>query len=209
MSDTSIEPIEEVAEEVTEAVEVPAANPKGKEKKPCSLEKLKHLEMMRAKAKQKNDQMRELCNKEKMIKEKTFQERVKKVEALEKSFKPAPEPKAPEPEPKEESEAEVEVVKVKRVKKPTKKVKKIIYESESDSSASSESEDEAPYFQRKEKRRLKKSVRKEVAKEVAKLTAARPSQRDMMQVAARDELNTKVSKAMRDLAIKSVFPEYA
>jgi hypothetical protein len=57
---------------------------------------------------------------------------------------------------------------------------------------------------------LKKSVRKEVAKELAKLTAntaARPTQRDMMQVAARDELNSKVSKAIREMAMRSVFPE--
>jgi hypothetical protein len=84
-------------------------------------------------------------------------------------------------------------------------VKKVIYESESDSSASSESDDDD--YQRKQKRRFKKSVRKEVAKEVAKLTAAKPSQRDMMQVAARDELYSKVLKAMREMAMRSVFPE--
>jgi hypothetical protein len=151
--------------------------------------------------------MREVREKEKMIKEKTFQERVKKVEALEKSFKPTPKPKAPEPAPPEESEAEVEVVKVKKVKKPAKKVKKVIYESESDSSASSESEDDSHFVQRRNRRKFKKSVKKEVAKELAKLTAVRPTGRDMMQVAARDELNSKVSKAMREMAMRSVFPE--
>jgi hypothetical protein len=50
MSDTSIEPIEEVAETVEEAT---AAAAKGKEKKPCTPEKLKHLTMMRKKAAEK------------------------------------------------------------------------------------------------------------------------------------------------------------
>ncbi|GAQ92770.1 hypothetical protein KFL_011300010 [Klebsormidium nitens] len=212
MSDTSIEPIEEVAETVEETVEAPAAAATGKVKKPCSPEKLKQMALMREKAKLKKQAMKELTEKEKALKQKTFEERVKKVQALEKAFepepkpKPKPEPKAPEPAPLEESEAEVEVVKVKKVKKP-KKVKKVIYESDSDSSASSESDDDAPYVQRKQKRRFQKTVRKEVAKEMAKLTAARPTQRDIMQVAARDELNSKVSKAMREMAMRSVFPE--
>ncbi|GAQ83076.1 hypothetical protein KFL_001340310 [Klebsormidium nitens] len=203
-----MEPIEEVAEAVEETVEAPAApalGANGKPKKPCSPEKLKQMALMREKAALKKQAMKELTEKEKALKQKTFEERVKKVQALEKTFKPEPEPKAPEPEPQEESEAEVEVVKVKKAKKPVKKVKKVIYESDSDSSASSESDDD--HYQRKQKRRFIKTVKKEVAKEVAKLTAARPTQRDMMHVAARDEINSKVSKAMRDLAIKSVFPE--
>ncbi|GAQ92383.1 hypothetical protein KFL_010010010 [Klebsormidium nitens] len=72
-------------------------------------------------------------------------------------------------------------------------------------------DDSQDYYRRKEKKRLKKKVDKKVDKKVAKklaeLAAARPTQRDLMQVAARDEINSKVSKAMKEMAMRSVFPE--
>jgi hypothetical protein len=124
MSDTSTEPIKEVAEAVEETVEALAAPPGSKQKKPCSPEKLKQMALMREKAAQKKALMRELTEKEKALKQKTFEERVKKVQALEKSFKPEPEPKAVESKPAVQEEPEEEIVKVVKVKKAKKPPKK-------------------------------------------------------------------------------------
>jgi hypothetical protein len=114
------------SDETPIAEKVPSTKPK------LSEERLKHLAMMREKASAKKKELRELRNKEKMIKQKTLEERIRKVEEFENT---TPVKKTEEVETNTD---EVEEVKPQKKTKTIKKVKKQVVDSDSDSDSSIE-----------------------------------------------------------------------
>jgi hypothetical protein len=147
-----------------------------------SKERLEHLAMMRGIAAAKKKELRTLRDKEKMIKQKTLEDRMRKVEQFEiNKFSKEPE------EPQKDSETDNEV----QEKKKTKKKKKIIVDDSSDSDSSEDASAIKEFYKRKYKN---------------KYTAKQTSAPNLVQRAAKDQLQTKYNQTMRDLAIKSVFP---
>jgi hypothetical protein len=147
-------------------------------KKVLSVEKLKQLEIARAKANEVRKANAELKHKEKMIKTIEHEERKQQVET---KFKELAKPKVEEP-----------VV----VRKP-KKEKKIVYVEES----SSDDEPEVVYIKKKKPPRQEPRQEPEVE---SMLTPAPPFEEQMSQA----QIKAEMAKMRREMAKKMLFRPY-
>lgn len=174
--------------------------PTQKTKRQLSPEHLEKLKMAREKALQKKQELRQLRDAEKEMKEQKLNERRQRVEAFKKQKEAPPQTEMVEantPSDSEESLIEELIVK-KKPKKKGRVVRKIVEVSSSSSDSSSDEEDYRLKLKQKYKNKYKNKY----------TGGSLQPPRDVVKEHASDVIRNNVSKELRRIAMNSVFPEY-